>query len=137
MRGLFDSSEDVRIDKPIRMISLFAGYGSPEMALKRLGVNFEHHFMCEFDKYAVKSYNAVHGTDFETSDVRNIHGSDLNITDSDKYCYMLTYSFPCFTGETLVLTDNGLKQIKDVCEGESVISHDGAYHKIIASKKAG
>ena len=94
MRGLFDSSEDVRIDKPIRMISLFAGYGSPEMALKRLGVKFEHHFMCEFDKYAVKSYNAVHGTNFSVSDVRNVHGEDLHVEETDKYCYMLTYSFP-------------------------------------------
>lgn len=81
--------------KTIRLIELFAGYGSQAMALKRLGVPFEHHFVCEFDKYAVASYNAVHGTEFEVSDIRDIHAEDLKITDKDKYTYLLTYSFPC------------------------------------------
>ena len=81
--------------KTIRLIELFAGYGSQAMALKRLGVPFEHHFVCEFDKYAIKSYNAVHGTDFEVSDIRDIHAEDLQITEKDKYNYLLTYSFPC------------------------------------------
>lgn len=81
--------------KPIRLIELFAGYGSQAMALKRLGLPFEHHFVCEFDKYAVASYNAVHGTAFEVSDIRDIHAADLNITERDKYDYLMTYSFPC------------------------------------------
>ena len=81
--------------KTIRLIELFAGYGSQAMALKRLGLPFEHHFVCEFDKYAIKSYNAVHGTDFPVLDIRDIHASDLNITERDKYNYLMTYSFPC------------------------------------------
>ena len=81
--------------KTIRLIELFAGYGSQAMALKRLGLPFEHHFVCEFDKYAIKSYNAVHGTDFPVSDIRDIHAEDLNITERDKYNYLMTYSFPC------------------------------------------
>ena len=48
------------ITKPIRLIELFAGYGSLAMALKRAGANFEHYRVVEFDKYAIKSYNAVH-----------------------------------------------------------------------------
>lgn len=81
--------------KTIRLIELFAGYGSQAMALKRLGLPFEHHFVCEFDKYAIASYNAVHSTSFPVSDIRDIHASDLEITDRDKYTYLLTYSFPC------------------------------------------
>lgn len=91
---LFDFPK-VKIDKPIRLITLFSGIGSQEMALRDLGADFEIHFMCEFDKYAVASYNAIHGTSFEPSDIRNVHGSDLKITDKDKYAYLLTYSFPC------------------------------------------
>lgn len=94
MRGLFDSSEDVKIDKPIRMIELFAGYGSQSMAMKRIGANVEHHFVCEFDKFAIASYNAVHGTNFSPVDIRDVHGEDLHVEETDKYCYMLTYSFP-------------------------------------------
>lgn len=87
--------ESVKIDKPIRLIELFAGYGSQAMAMRNIGADFESYFVCEFDEFAVKSYNAVHGTDFRKTDIRDIHGSDLKIVDKDKYCYLMFYSFPC------------------------------------------
>lgn len=89
---LFD---EFRITKPIRLIELFAGYGSQSMALKRIGAKFEHYRVVEFDKYAIKSYNAVHGTDFPTIDITKVHAADLGIVDTNDYCYMMTYSFPC------------------------------------------
>lgn len=85
----------LKIDKPIRLIELFAGVGSQAKALKRLNVDFEHYRVCEFDKYAINSYNAVHGTNFEKSDITQLKSSDLGIVDTDKYCYIMTYSFPC------------------------------------------
>lgn len=93
--SLFDGSQKFKIEKPIRLIELFAGIGSQAKALKNLGVEFEHYRICEFDKYAVASYNAVHGTNFETSDITKITAQDLGIVDTDKYCYIMTYSFPC------------------------------------------
>lgn len=87
--------DDIEITKPIRLIELFAGYGSQAMALERIGANFEHYRVVEFDKPAIKSYNAVHGTDFPDLDIRNVHGEDLEIMDRDKYTYLMTYSFPC------------------------------------------
>lgn len=84
-----------KIDKPIRVIELFAGVGSQAMALRDLGADFEHWKVVEFDKYAIKSYNAIHGTDFPTMDIRDIKGVDLEIVDTDNYCYIMTYSFPC------------------------------------------
>lgn len=84
-----------KIDKPIRLIELFAGYGSQAMAMERLGADFEKYRVVEFDKYAIASYNAIHGTDFETIDVKNLKGTDLEIVDKDKYSYLLFYSFPC------------------------------------------
>ena len=82
------------IDKKVRLIELFAGIGSQAAALRNLGIPFEHHFVCEIDKYAIASYNAVHGTNFEATDITKVKGGDLRITDKDKYCYILTYSFP-------------------------------------------
>ena len=94
--SIFDfTREQLHIDKPIRLIELFAGYGSQALAFKYLGVPIEHHLAVEFDKYALASYNAVHGTDFPILDVKVITGKDLMITDTDKYCYIMTYSFPC------------------------------------------
>ena len=83
-----------QIDKPIRLIELFAGVGSQAMALRDLGAYFEHYRVVEFDSFAMKSYNAIHGTDFRTTDIRNVKGGDLGITDKDRYTYILTYSFP-------------------------------------------
>ena len=83
------------IDKPIRLIELFAGVGSQAMALRDIGADFEHYRVVEFDKYPVASYNAIHGTNFPTMDITKIHGSDLGIVDTHKFVYMMTYSFPC------------------------------------------
>lgn len=83
------------IDKPIRLIELFAGIGAQSKALENLGVKFEHYQICEFDKYAVKSYNAIYGTEFVQSDITRLKASDLGIVDTNQYCYILTYSFPC------------------------------------------
>lgn len=87
--------EPIRITKPIRLIELFAGYGSQAMALKRIGAKFEHYRVVEFDKYAIASYNAVHGTNFPTMDITKVHAEDLNICDTNTFTYLLTYSFPC------------------------------------------
>lgn len=93
--SFFDGNEKFKIDKPIRLIELFAGIGAQAKSLENLGVDFEHYRICEFDKYAVASYNAVHGTNFATSDITKITADDLGIVDTDKYCYVMTYSFPC------------------------------------------
>lgn len=82
-------------NRPIRLIECFAGIGSQAKALKNIGVDFEHWRVCEFDKHAINSYNAVHGTDFATSDITQITANDLDITDTDHFTYLLTYSFPC------------------------------------------
>lgn len=71
----FDSLKPTyKITKPIRLIELFAGIGAQAKALENLGVDFEHYRICEFDKFAVQSYNAIHGTDFSTSDITRIGG---------------------------------------------------------------
>ena len=94
--SIFDSTrEPISITKPIRLIELFAGYGSQAMALKRIGAKFEHYRVVEFDKYAIASYNAVHGTDFPTMDITKVHAEDLNICGTETFTYLLTYSFPC------------------------------------------
>ena len=82
------------VNKPIRLLEFFSGYGSQAMALRNIGAKFETFCAIEIDKYAMASYNAVHGTNFTTTDIKNVKGGDLGITDKDKYTYLLTYSFP-------------------------------------------
>lgn len=120
----------ISVDKPIRLIELFSGVGSQAMALRDLGADFEHYRSVEFDEHAVRSYNAIHGTNFPVTDIRNVHGTDLGIIDKDKYSYLLTYSFPCLTAETLVLTKRGYVKIKDVKEGDYVLTHKNTYNLV-------
>ena len=81
-------------DRKIRLIELFAGIGSQYAALKRIGANVESYRCIEWDKYAIASFNAVHGTNYEPTDICSLKGGDLGITNTDEYVYILTYSFP-------------------------------------------
>lgn len=90
-----------KIKNKVRLIELFSGIGAQSMAMKRLGVDFEHYRAVEFDKYPMASYNAIHGTNFEPTDITQIHGADLGIVDVDTFTYLLTYllvSVPGFIG---------------------------------------
>lgn len=63
-----------KIDKPIRLIEFFCGYGSQMMALKRLGAKCESWLAVDIDKYAINSYNAIHGTSYKPMDIKEIRG---------------------------------------------------------------
>ena len=67
------------------------------MALERLGANFEHYRAIEIDKYAIASYNVVHGTNFPPMDIKDVRGEDLGIVDKNLYTYIHTYiQFPLY-----------------------------------------
>ena len=147
--SLFDGSSKFKVDKPIRLIELFAGYGSQALALKYLGAGFEHWKICEWAVKSIQAYKDIHfeedNTDYSLGFTRseicerlfeygisadyekpmtltqikrlgeskvrkiynnikathnlvsvcNVKGEDLEIVDTDKYCYLLTWSFPC------------------------------------------
>lgn len=138
-----------KITKPIRLIELFAGYGSQALALKYLGVTFEHWKICEWAVKSIQAYKDIHFTNDDTDysvsmskeslinnlcnlgisnnynepmtleqikripeeklrtifnnivatnnlvNIQQVKGSDLEISDTDKYEYIMTYSFPC------------------------------------------
>lgn len=147
--SMFDGDKPFKIDKPLRLITLFSGYDSQALALKYIGVPFEHYRTCE---WAIPSIQALKDLHFENDDtdysvgmskaelveklytagvsadynkpltkaqlqrygesklrtiynnirachnlvsICNAKGDDLGIKETDKYCYLLTYSFPC------------------------------------------
>ena len=71
----------------IKVIELFAGVGSQAMALRNIGIDYEIIGISEIDKFAFKSYEAIHGKTCNFGDITKI--SEL------PYCDLLTYSFPC------------------------------------------
>lgn len=59
---LFQSAlDEYRIKKPIRLIELFAGYGSQALALRYMGVPFEHWRLCEWNWKSNYAYALMHG----------------------------------------------------------------------------
>ena len=71
----------------IKVIELFAGVGSQAMALRNIGIDYEVIGISEIDKFAYKSYEAIHGK------VKNF--GDITKINKLPYCDLLTYSFPC------------------------------------------
>ena len=56
-------------DKKLKILELFGGIGACSKALERLGIDYEITDYVEIDKYAVKSFNAIHNTNFEPQDI--------------------------------------------------------------------
>lgn len=75
----------------IRLLSLFTGIGAFEKALKILNVHYELVGFPEIDKFAVKSYCAIHNVDENKNlgDVKNIKTENLKEVD------FMTWGFPC------------------------------------------
>lgn len=74
-------------ENPLRLIELFAGIGSQTQALTNIGIAHKVVAISEIDKYAIQSYEAMHGTTNNLGDIRKIE----ELPDADLW----TYSFPC------------------------------------------
>ena len=53
-----------KVNKPIRLIELFAGYGSQYLALKYLNANVKHYKICEWAIKSIQAYNDLHIQDY-------------------------------------------------------------------------
>ena len=53
----------------LKLLELFGGIGACSKALEKLNISYEIVDYVEIDKYAVKSYNAIHNTNFEPQDI--------------------------------------------------------------------
>lgn len=75
-----------------KMLSLFSGIGAFEKALKNLGIEVDLVAYCDIDKYASKSYAAIHGVseDMNLWDITKVDEKAL-----PKDIDLITYGFPC------------------------------------------
>lgn len=83
--SLFDSiipTYKIDKNKKIRLITTFSGYDSQALALKYLGVEFEHYRTCE---WAIKSIQAL--KDLHFNDDNNDYSKDYNINYIYDYLY--------------------------------------------------
>lgn len=87
----------------IKVFEAFAGIGTQRMALERSGIDHETVAISEIDKYALASYEAIHGPTKNLGDISKIDIKD--VPDHD----LFIYSFPC-TDISLAGQLQGLKK---------------------------
>ena len=75
------------MEKKLSVNELFSGIGAQRKALERLEIAHEVIGICEIDKYAIQSYEAIFGETFNYGDITK--AERLNYAD------LWTYSFPC------------------------------------------
>lgn len=71
----------------LRVMECFAGIGAASKALENLGIEHKIVDAVEIDKYAVKSFNAIHNTNFEPQDITK--------WDKDIECDFIMHGSPC------------------------------------------
>ena len=71
----------------LKVLELFAGIGACSKALERLNIPHEIVDAVELDKYAIQSFNAIHGTNFEPQ--------DITTWDKDIKVDLILGGFPC------------------------------------------
>lgn len=83
--NLFDiinKRQEFKIDKPIRLIELFAGYGSQHFALEYLGANFESWKICEWAIKSIQAYKDAHFSEDNTD-----YSKDLSREQVEDYLF--------------------------------------------------
>lgn len=71
--------------RELKVLELFAGIGACTKALQRLKLPFKVVDAVEIDKYAIQSYNALYGANFEPQDIRD--------WEKHYYCENCHYAF--------------------------------------------
>lgn len=71
----------------LRVVELFAGIGAQRMALTLAGIPHEVVAICEINRHALASYEAIYG------DCPNL--GDITKVERLPPCDLLTWSFPC------------------------------------------
>ena len=80
---LFDTLwERYKVKKPIRLIELFAGYGSQHLALKYLGADFESWKISEWAIKSIQAYKDLHCGDDNTD-----YSKDLSVDEITDFLF--------------------------------------------------
>ncbi|MEC2307718.1 DNA (cytosine-5-)-methyltransferase [Bacillus atrophaeus] len=103
----------------LRVMSLFSGIGAFEAALRNIGVNYELIGFSEIDKYAIKSYCAIHNVSetLNFGDISKVKKNEIPYFD------LLTSGFPCPTFSVAGDRD-GMEYKCSNCSHEHLITYE-------------
>ncbi len=66
-----------KIQNKVHLIECFAGYGSQAMAMKRLGIDFKHHKICEWAVKSIQAYKDIHFENDNTDYSKNLKVEEI------------------------------------------------------------
>ena len=112
--------DDYKINKPVRLIELFAGYGSQALGLKYLGVKFSHWRICEWAVKSIQAYKDIHFIE-DNNDYSQLSTKEQIIDYLAKKGISSNYNEPMTYEQIKRLNENQLRTI---------------YNNIIATKKS-
>lgn len=110
----------------MNVLSLFDGISAGQLALQKSGIKANNYYAAEIDKYAMQITQKNFPITIQLGDVTKIKGSDLSDIDA------LIGGSPCFTADTLIITENSIKKIKDVVVGDFVLTHNNRFRKVLS-----
>ena len=91
--SLYDGKNQFKITNKIRLIELFAGYGSQHFALKYLGINAESYRICEWAVKSIQAYKDAHFPD-DNTDYSADHSIEFVINRLFKWGISSNYNEP-------------------------------------------
>jgi len=106
----------------LKVLELFSGIGACSKALERLNIPHEIVDAVEIDGFAVKSFNAIHGTSFEPQDITR--------WDKDLDVDLIMHGSPCLTDDSLILSSRGYIPLRDVKIGDKVLTKSNTWHEV-------
>lgn len=111
----------------LRVLELFGGIGAFTQAIKSLDIPLDVVDYVEISPYSTAAYNAMNDTNFKPQDITKFHATDEKYKNLD----IIMHGSPCFTADTLVLTQDGYKAITDVTVDDFVLTKDNVYKRVI------
>lgn len=115
--------------KPIKVLSLFNGMSVGYMALQNAGIPVETYYSSEIDKFAIAESQANFPDIIQLGDVTKWRDWDIDWGSID----LLMGGFPCFPAGTMIMTNKGHKDIKDIEVGDMVLTHTGNYQPVLST----
>lgn len=106
----------------LKVLELFGGIGAIRKAFERQNIPHKVVDYVEIDEFAVKSYNAMYGTEFEPQDISK--------WDKDIDVDFIMHGSPCLTSDNLILTNKGYIPLCDVQIGDLVLTKSRTWHKV-------
>ena len=82
-------NEQYHLPQKTKLFEAFSGIGCQRLGFEKAGIDYEVVGISEIDKYAIKSYEAMHGSVNNFGSITEIKGKDLPYID------VFTWSFPC------------------------------------------